>query len=107
MAAMIGSLTLAGAAAASADDSKPGADAAQCTQTATATNAATNTAGLVEIPDVDVDVAIAVFGNITQTNVIQQICNNGDNNTGTNSADLDVTQANDVLESLTGADTER
>ncbi|MFD0267431.1 hypothetical protein ACFVGY_12660 [Streptomyces sp. NPDC127106] len=88
---MIGSLGMAGVGAASADDSKNGTDTTQCTQTATASN--TNTPGLVDIPNVDVDVTIAVFGNITQTNVIQQICS-GDDSTNANSADLAVAQAN-------------
>lgn len=94
VAAMIGSLSMAGAGAASADSkADTGGGSTQCTQEATASNSAS----LVNIPDV----IIAVFGNVSQTNVIQQICSNGEASINENS-NVNVNQSNDFLNNLLG-----
>ncbi|MFD7631251.1 hypothetical protein ACFV7Q_35445 [Streptomyces sp. NPDC059851] len=95
---MIGALGLAGAGVATAD--APKTDPTLCSQTATATNSNSNTASLADIPDVDVDVTIAVFGDVTQTNVIQQICSTGEGSTNENAATVDSTQSSTVPDDL-------
>ncbi|MFD7629745.1 hypothetical protein ACFV7Q_27600 [Streptomyces sp. NPDC059851] len=88
VAAMVGSLTMSGAAIAFADDPKTETETTPCTQTATQTNAATD-----------------VLGNVAQTNVAQQICSTEDDGTNSNSAAVAVTQTNTFPDTL--ADTKK
>ncbi|MFC9293612.1 hypothetical protein ACFTWH_21565 [Streptomyces sp. NPDC057011] len=97
VAAMIGSLGMAGAGVASAVGSDTDGAGRECTQAAAASNESTD----IIIP---VNVAVAVFGNVTQSNVtqsneaqsnsIQQICINGDNSNAANVAGFDAQQSN-------------
>ncbi|MER6999991.1 hypothetical protein [Streptomyces sp. NPDC000410] len=96
---MVGSLGMAGAGVAAADDSKgKKVDARECIQEA----ASANVSSFYDLPDVNI--AVAVFGSVSQTNitqsnvaqtsVVQQICSNGDNSVNANAASVGTSQAN-------------
>ncbi|MEV8535182.1 hypothetical protein [Streptomyces sp. NPDC051211] len=105
VAAMIGSLSMVGAGVASADGTDTNGASTECTQAA----GASNTSTFITIP---VNVAVAVFGNVTQSNstqsntaqsnTIQQICINGDNGNAVNAASTDVGQSNVLANLLDG-----
>ncbi|MFG2879130.1 hypothetical protein ACGFYU_29705 [Streptomyces sp. NPDC048337] len=106
VAAMIGSLGMAGAGVASAAGSDTDGPARECTQVAGAGNTSIDTV-------IPVNVAVAVFGTVTQTNVtqsnsaqsntIQEICVNGDNSSPVNAASLEVGQSNASATALDAA----
>ncbi|MFD0267463.1 hypothetical protein ACFVGY_12820 [Streptomyces sp. NPDC127106] len=85
---MLGSLTMAGAATASADTPKADTETVPCTQTTTQTNTASE-----------------VAGNVAQTNVAQQICTTEGDGTNENSAAVNVTQTNTFPEDTLAAPT--
>ncbi|MCJ1678598.1 hypothetical protein MTF65_14815 [Streptomyces sp. APSN-46.1] len=97
VAAMIGSLGVVGAGVATADGTDTNGAGRECTQAA----AASNSSYTVNVP---VNVAVSVFGDVTQSNTLQsnstqsnslqQICINGDNSSAANVSSSEVTQSN-------------
>ncbi|MDG9719531.1 hypothetical protein [Streptomyces sp. DH24] len=89
-AAMIGSLTMAGAGIASAGENGSGedGDVRACVQVAEANNSE----GLINLP-----INLALLGNVQETTTIQQVCNNGDKSHVANVAEIGAEQTQDGL----------
>ncbi|MFI6037589.1 hypothetical protein ACIBBD_26120 [Streptomyces sp. NPDC051315] len=100
VAVMVGSLGLATAGVASAhgtDDGygtakKDGNGDRQCVQAADA-SASTSGDGLLGLPDVN----LALLGNVSETTVIQQVCNNGDDSLVGALSGVETNQTSDGL----------